>query len=161
MPVARDLARRIRGGLRRRADRVLQRLGLRARPRAATPVAPPPPAAAAAPVVAPAPIPEPVAPAPVAAPEPTTDTVGEPLLTFDAVQAVLEDMVRPALQSDGGDIELLEVKDQDVYVRLVGACSTCPSSIVTMKMGVERLLMEEFPQLRSLIQVEDPFPGRP
>ncbi len=80
------------------------------------------------------------------------DVVGPPL-TQDQVEALFEDMVRPALRSDGGDIDLLKVEDNDVYVRLMGACSSCPSSTVTMKMGVERLLAEEFPQFRNLIQV--------
>ena len=50
------------------------------------------------------------------------------------------DMVRPALQGDGGDITLIKIENNDIYVRLVGACNTCPSSIMTMKMGVEALL---------------------
>jgi Fe-S cluster biogenesis protein NfuA len=84
--------------------------------------------------------------------DPGEDVVG-PALTAEEVQALFEDMVRPALQSDGGDIDLVKVEDNDVYVRLVGACSSCPSSTVTMKMGVERLLAEEFPHFRHLIQV--------
>jgi len=78
----------------------------------------------------------------------------EGALNAAAVQAILDEMVRPALQSDGGDIALVKVEDNDVHVRLVGACSSCPSSTVTMKMGVERLLREEFPQMRELVQVE-------
>ena len=62
-------------------------------------------------------------------------------------------MVRPALQGDGGDISLIKVEDNSIYVRLVGACSTCPSSIMTMKMGVEALLREEFPSLNELVDV--------
>lgn len=140
---------------------------------AAPPAATAPVTAAAAPVVeaAPAPVveeaPQPVAtvavadvaPTPEAAPtapsspDPTDDTAGPPIL-FDDVQAILDDMVRPALQGDGGDIALLKVEDRRIYVRLVGACSTCPSSIMTMKMGVEALLKEEFPQMEELIQVE-------
>ena len=81
------------------------------------------------------------------------DVVGEPL-TMEAVQEILDDMVRPALQGDGGDISLLKIEDNDVYVKLVGACTTCPSSIMTMKMGVEALLREEFPSMRELIQVD-------
>jgi Fe-S cluster biogenesis protein NfuA len=81
------------------------------------------------------------------------DTAG-PALTLDAVQEIMDEMVRPALQGDGGDITLLKVEDNDVYVKLVGSCSTCPSSIMTMKMGVEALLKEEFPIMRSLIQVD-------
>ncbi|MCB9746096.1 MAG: NifU family protein [Alphaproteobacteria bacterium] len=62
-------------------------------------------------------------------------------------------MVRPALQADGGDIALIKIEGVDVYVKLVGSCSTCPSSIMTMKAGVEALFKEEFPGMGELIQV--------
>jgi NFU1 iron-sulfur cluster scaffold homolog, mitochondrial len=74
-------------------------------------------------------------------------------LTMENVQEVFDDYVRPGLQSDGGDITLLKIEENDIYVRLVGACSTCPSSVMTMKMGVEALLQEEFPTMRELIDV--------
>ncbi len=77
-----------------------------------------------------------------------------PLISYEAVQELLDEMVRPALQGDGGDITLLGIEGPDIHVRLVGACSTCPSSIMTMKMGVEALLREEFPQMRDLVQVD-------
>ena len=70
------------------------------------------------------------------------------------VQEILDDMVRPALQGDGGDITLIKIENNDIYVRLVGACNTCPSSIMTMKMGVEALLREEFPTMGELIQLD-------
>lgn len=76
-------------------------------------------------------------------------------LTSEEVQEVLDDDVRPALQMDGGDIELVKVENDNIYVRLVGACSTCPSSVMTMRMGVENLLREEFPSLKELIEVND------
>lgn len=85
--------------------------------------------------------------------DPMDDTAGE-AISMDAVQEILDDMVRPALQGDGGDISLLKVEDNDIYVKLVGSCSSCPSSIMTMKMGVEALLKEEFPMMRQLIQVD-------
>jgi len=127
-------------------------------PPAAEPVeAAPPPAEVAAP-----PVPEPVAePAPAAqAPAEASDSPAAaeatssdgPLMNYDEVWELLDDMVRPALQGDGGDITLIKVEDNDVHVRLTGACSTCPSSIMTMKMGVEALLREEFPHMRELIQ---------
>ena len=87
---------------------------------------------------------------------PAPDTAGAPLLTREQVEQLFEDMVRPALQSDGGDITLVKVVDNDVYVSLIGACQTCPSSIVTMQMGIERLLQEEFPQFGRLIRVDEP-----
>jgi Fe-S cluster biogenesis protein NfuA len=110
------------------------------------------------PVEVAAPPPEPVAAKAAAPPLPTptpaaTETAGDgPELNYDEVWELLDDMVRPALQGDGGDISLIKVEDNDVHVRLTGACSTCPSSIMTMKMGVEALLREEFPQMRELVQ---------
>lgn len=85
--------------------------------------------------------------------EPANDVVG-PALTMEALQEIMDEMVRPALQGDGGDITLVKVENNDVYVKLVGSCKTCPSSIMTMKMGVEALLKEEFPQMGQLIQVD-------
>lgn len=89
---------------------------------------------------------------PVAAAPAAGDEVG-PALTLEAIQEVMDEMVRPALQGDGGDITLIKVENNDIYVKLVGSCSTCPSSIMTMKMGVEALLKEEFPQMGQLISV--------
>ncbi|MCB9682745.1 MAG: NifU family protein [Alphaproteobacteria bacterium] len=77
-------------------------------------------------------------------------------LTPENVEAVLDELVRPALNADGGDITLVAIEGSDVHVRLVGACNTCPSSVMTMKMGVERLLQEEFPDMGDLIQVDGP-----
>ena len=85
--------------------------------------------------------------------DPTDDTAGK-ALSMEAVQEIMDEMVRPALQGDGGDITLIKVENNDIFVKLVGACSTCPSSIMTMKMGVEALLKEEFPSMGSLIQVD-------
>lgn len=76
-------------------------------------------------------------------------------LTREAVERVLDDLVRPALNADGGDIFLHHIdEDLNIHVKLVGSCSTCPSSVATMKMGVERLLQEEFPEMGDLVQVD-------
>lgn len=91
--------------------------------------------------------------APDAAVLDTDDTAGS-AFTLAAVQEIMDEMVRPALQGDGGDITLLRIENNDIYVKLVGSCSTCPSSIMTMKMGVEALLKEEFPAMNNLIQVD-------
>ena len=85
-------------------------------------------------------------------PDEQDDTAGLPL-TMESVQELFDEMVRPALQGDGGDISLIKIESNNVYVKLVGACSTCPSSIMTMKMGVEALLKEEFPSMGDLIDV--------
>ena len=58
--------------------------------------------------------------------------------------------IRPMLQRDGGDIELVEVSDGTVKVRLTGACKGCPMSQMTLKQGVEKLLMKEVPGLKEV-----------
>jgi Fe-S cluster biogenesis protein NfuA len=59
--------------------------------------------------------------------------------------------IRPALQGDGGDVELVEVgADGVVRVRLTGACGGCPMSQMTLKMGIERILKKEVPEVKSV-----------
>jgi len=71
----------------------------------------------------------------------------------EQVQEVLE-MVRPALQADGGDVELVDVTDDGVVsVRLTGACGSCPMSTMTLKMGIERTLVENIPGIKEVVQV--------
>ena len=63
--------------------------------------------------------------------------------------------IRPALQADGGDVELVEVtKDGIVKLRLKGACGCCPMSTYTLKMGIEQRLKEEVPEVKSVEQVK-------
>jgi Fe-S cluster biogenesis protein NfuA len=85
--------------------------------------------------------------------EPAPDDVIEGPMTRQAVEDILDDYVRPALQQDGGDISLIRIDGADLYIRLVGACSSCPSSTATLQGGVERLLREEFPMLGDIVQV--------
>ena len=63
--------------------------------------------------------------------------------------------IRPALQADGGDVELVEVDEQDgiVKVRLKGACGCCPMSTVTLKQGIERALKKEVPSVKEVLAV--------
>lgn len=69
------------------------------------------------------------------------------------VQEVLN-QVRPALQADGGDVELVDVTEEGVVsVRLKGACGSCPMSTMTLKMGIERTLKEKIPAVKSVVQV--------
>jgi Fe-S cluster biogenesis protein NfuA len=58
--------------------------------------------------------------------------------------------IRPALQADGGDVELVEVKDGVVKVKLTGACGGCPMSQMTLKMGIERILKKEVPEVKEV-----------
>jgi Fe-S cluster biogenesis protein NfuA len=71
---------------------------------------------------------------------------------YDEVQDVL-DKLRPFLQRDGGDVELVDVEDGVVKLRLMGACGSCPSSTITLKAGIERALMEEIEGIRDVVQV--------
>ena len=69
------------------------------------------------------------------------------------VERVL-DKIRPSLMADGGNIELVDIVGSDARLRMVGACGTCPSSLMTMKMGVERALLSELPgKIESVTQV--------
>jgi Fe-S cluster biogenesis protein NfuA len=69
------------------------------------------------------------------------------------VEKVLE-MVRPGLQADGGDVELVGVtEDGIVQVRLKGACGSCPMSTMTLKMGIERAVKERVPGVKEVVQV--------
>jgi Fe-S cluster biogenesis protein NfuA len=72
---------------------------------------------------------------------------------LEEVQKVL-DMIRPNLQADGGDVELVEVTDDGVVkVKLVGACGHCPMSTMTLKMGIERTLMDQVPGVKEVVSV--------
>ncbi|WCK53781.1 NifU family protein [Aneurinibacillus sp. Ricciae_BoGa-3] len=70
----------------------------------------------------------------------------------EEVQEVL-DKLRPFLQRDGGDCELVDVEDGVVKLRLHGACGSCPSSTITLKAGIERALMEEVEGITEVQQV--------
>ena len=63
------------------------------------------------------------------------------------------DRVRPALQADGGNVELVEVKDGVVSVRLTGACGGCPMATMTLKNGIERIIREEVPEVKEVVAV--------
>ena len=59
--------------------------------------------------------------------------------------------IRPSLQADGGDVELVNVDDKGVVsVRLVGACGSCPHATMTLKMGIERILKQQIPEIKSV-----------
>lgn len=61
--------------------------------------------------------------------------------------------IRPALQADGGDVELVDVQDGIVKVRLVGSCAGCPMSQMTLAMGVERTLKQAVPEVKEVVPV--------
>lgn len=71
------------------------------------------------------------------------------MVTKEKVEEVLN-KIRVGLKSEGGDIDLVEIKDDVVYVKLKGACGTCPMSTLTLKNWVETTLKKEIPQIKSV-----------
>ncbi|WP_245726341.1 NifU family protein [Marininema mesophilum] len=74
------------------------------------------------------------------------------MIMREQVQEVL-DKLRPFIQRDGGDVELVDIEEGIVKVRLLGACGSCPSSTITLKAGIERALVEEIPGITEVEQV--------
>jgi Fe-S cluster biogenesis protein NfuA len=74
-------------------------------------------------------------------------------VTWHKIEQVLEQL-RPSIQMDGGDIELVKYEQGIVYVRLHGACVTCPISMYTLKMGVQESLKEQIFDIIEVVQVD-------
>ena len=68
----------------------------------------------------------------------------------DKVAEVLN-KIRPLLMRDGGDVELIEVNEGTVKVKLTGACAGCPMSTMTLKMGIEKILKQEIPEIKEVV----------
>ena len=73
-------------------------------------------------------------------------------LTTENVEKVLDEL-RPFLMADGGNVEVVEIEGPVVKVRLQGACGSCPSSTMTLKMGIERKMRESIPEVSEVVQV--------
>eukprot|EP00252_Welwitschia_mirabilis_P021244 TRINITY_DN537_c0_g1_i1.p1 TRINITY_DN537_c0_g1~~TRINITY_DN537_c0_g1_i1.p1 ORF type:complete len:241 (-),score=54.28 TRINITY_DN537_c0_g1_i1:149-871(-) len=95
---------------------------------------------------------------------PVSQAVSSPIsteglaLTEENVEMVLDE-VRPYLMSDGGNVELYDIDGLVVKLKLKGACGSCPSSVMTLKMGIERRLMESIPEIIAVEQVMDDETG--
>jgi len=70
----------------------------------------------------------------------------------EKVEAALN-KIRPSLKADGGNVELVEVQDGIVKVKLTGACGGCPMSQMTLKMGIERILKKEVPEIKEVVAI--------
>ena len=70
----------------------------------------------------------------------------------EKVEAALA-QIRPALQADGGDVELVEVNDGTVKVKLTGHCAGCPMAAMTLKAGIERVVKERVPEVKEVIAI--------
>ncbi len=71
----------------------------------------------------------------------------------ERVEAVL-DKIRPSLVADGGNVELVEVKDGVVKVKLTGACAGCPMSTMTLKNGIEQIIRQEIPEIKEVVATQ-------
>lgn len=63
------------------------------------------------------------------------------------------DRIRPAIQADGGDVQLVGVEDDVVMLRLMGACVGCPLSTMTLQAGIERMIRQEVPEIKGVVSV--------
>ena len=88
----------------------------------------------------------------------TSDSALELPLTEENVESVLDE-VRPYLIADGGNVALHEIDGNVVRLKLQGACGSCPSSVTTMKLGIERRLMEKIPEIVAVEAVPDEETG--
>ena len=76
------------------------------------------------------------------------------------IEKVLDEQIRPALASHGGDIEVMNYENKKLYVKLTGGCQGCSSSSATLKEGIERLLLGQFPDfIEELVDVTDHASG--
>jgi Fe-S cluster biogenesis protein NfuA len=89
-----------------------------------------------------------------------TDPSGAPTPATDEekIRAILED-IRPYLQHDGGDCEFVSYENRIVNMRLHGACGSCPSSLWTLRMGIENAIREQVPEVEGVRNVDEPAPG--
>jgi len=75
------------------------------------------------------------------------------VITKEKIESILA-KVRPSIQADGGDVELINIREDNVIeVRLKGTCNGCPMATLTLKAGIERLIKEELPEVKEVIAV--------
>ena len=75
------------------------------------------------------------------------------------VQQVLDEMINPGVASHGGFVELIDVQDDNVFIRMGGGCQGCGAADMTLKMGIERLIRENVPQVREILDATDHAAG--
>ncbi|MBY0109867.1 MAG: NifU family protein [Candidatus Babeliaceae bacterium] len=69
---------------------------------------------------------------------------------YEAIKTVIEQNIRPLIQKDGGDIELVDFNNGVVSIKFLGACVSCPYSFMTLKLGVLEILSEKFPEIKDV-----------
>lgn len=87
---------------------------------------------------------------------------GAPALTgplADRVQLVIDELINPRIAAHGGAVELMDVADDTMYIRMTGGCQGCAASAATLRMGVERMIKEEVPEIREVVDLTDHTAG--
>jgi len=69
------------------------------------------------------------------------------------IEALIEEKIRPALMSHGGGVELVDVENNVVFLKLTGGCQGCPGARMTLKNGVERVIREKYPEITEVVDV--------
>jgi Fe/S biogenesis protein NfuA len=77
----------------------------------------------------------------------------------DRVQLVIEELINPRIAAHGGAVELMDVSDQTIYIRMTGGCQGCAASAATLRMGVERMVKEEVPEVEEVVDLTDHTAG--
>ena len=83
----------------------------------------------------------------------TEEVAGNDSEAVKKIKDILDKEIRPAIAMDGGDCEFAGFENGILTLRLQGACSTCPSSVMTLKMGIENRLREDIPELKEVVQI--------
>lgn len=78
---------------------------------------------------------------------------------FRKIEALLDEQVRPALAAHGGNVEVVDIDNDKVYLRLQGGCQGCSSSSATLKDGIETLIKRNFPEIEEVVDVTDHASG--
>jgi len=88
----------------------------------------------------------------------TTESTDKPDLKT-RVQEIIDSMINPAVAGHGGFVQLMEVKDNKVYIQMGGGCQGCGAADVTLKAGIERLIKEEIPEIEEVLDSTDHASG--
>ncbi|MCB9060081.1 MAG: NifU family protein [Halobacteriovoraceae bacterium] len=75
------------------------------------------------------------------------------------IEKVLDEQIRPSLQSHGGNVELIDVDNDKVFIKLIGGCQGCSSSSATLKNGIEALIKKKFPDIIQVVDLTDHSAG--
>jgi Fe/S biogenesis protein NfuA len=95
--------------------------------------------------------------APEPAPRPAGAAGADPLA--DRVQQVLDDLINPRIAAHGGAVEMVDLADGTLYVRMMGGCQGCAASAATLRQGVERMVREELPEIEQVVDLTDHTSG--